>query len=109
MKLRSSRVLTPSKPPTPSMDHQDTPALEAHNLLFLCLLYSCQGLPMGLIFGSLPLLLQSKMTYAGLAIFSLASYPYTFKLLWSPLVDSIFIKSNLIIIIIIIIFFFFFY
>ena len=37
-----------------------------------------------------PFLLQAKASYTAIGIFSLASYPYSFKLLWSPLVDSIY-------------------
>ena len=44
-------------------------------------------------FGSIPFLLKSKLSFADIAIFSLSSYPYSLKLLWSPLVDSVFFKS----------------
>ena len=37
-----------------------------------------------------PFLLQSKASYTQIGIFSVASYPYSFKLLWSPIVDSIY-------------------
>jgi PAT family acetyl-CoA transporter-like MFS transporter 1 len=49
-----------------------------------------QGIPIGLAFGSVPFLLKSKLSYSQLGIFSLATYPYSLKLLWSPIVDSIF-------------------
>jgi hypothetical protein len=51
-------------------------------------LYALQGIPLGLVHGSLPYLLKKHLTYTDLAVFSFASYPYLFKLLWSPLVDS---------------------
>jgi len=48
-----------------------------------------QGVPMGLVFGTVPFLLKaSSASYADLGFFSLASYPYSLKLLWSPIVDS---------------------
>ncbi|QRV76712.1 MFS transporter, acetyl-coa transporter [Ceratobasidium sp. AG-Ba] len=56
----------------------------------LITLYLIQGIPIGLAFGSVPFLLKSKLSYSQLGIFSLATYPYSLKLLWSPIVDSIF-------------------
>ena len=43
--------------------------------------------------GSLPFLLKEHLSYSQIATFSLASYPYSLKLLWSPIVDSLFIPS----------------
>ena len=37
--------------------------------------------------------MRSTMSYTKIGIFSLAAYPYSFKLLWSPIVDTIFSKS----------------
>ncbi|MES1922277.1 hypothetical protein MHBO_003786, partial [Bonamia ostreae] len=39
------------------------------------------------------LLLSAKSSYKDIAIFSTTYYPYSLKLLWSPLVDSIFWKK----------------
>lgn len=53
---------------------------------------------MGLISGTIPFLLKGLDTststhgYASLGLISLASQPYNLKLLWSPLVDSIYDK-----------------
>lgn len=47
-----------------------------------------QGIPVGLSFGSVPFLLKSKLSYSQVALFSLAAYPYSLKLLWSPIVDA---------------------
>lgn len=47
-----------------------------------------QGIPVGLAFGSIPFLLRSRLSYSQIGLFSLASYPYSLKLLWSPIVDS---------------------
>ena len=33
--------------------------------------------------------MRSNMSYTKIGIFTLAGYPYSFKLLWSPLVDTI--------------------
>jgi len=35
-----------------------------------------------------PFMLQSRLSFSQIGIFSLATYPYSFKLLWSPIVDS---------------------
>lgn len=43
--------------------------------------------------GSVPFLLREHLSYSQLAIFSLASYPYSLKLFWSPIVDSKFFPS----------------
>lgn len=53
----------------------------------------CQGVPFGLAFGSIPFLLKSisdsnGTSYTDIGLFSLASYPYTLKILWSPIVDA---------------------
>ncbi|CAJ0864462.1 14875_t:CDS:10 [Entrophospora sp. SA101] len=65
---------------------------DRRNVVLLIILYLLQGIPVGLAFGSIPFLLKSKLTYSQLGIFSLATYPYSLKLLWSPLVDSIYSK-----------------
>lgn len=44
---------------------------------------------MGLASGSVPFLLKSHVSYAEIGVFSLASYPYSLKLLWSPIVDAV--------------------
>lgn len=52
-----------------------------------------QGIPVGLAFGSIPFLLKAKLSYGQVGIFSLASYPYSMKLLWSPIVDAVYNKK----------------
>ncbi|KAK4049362.1 hypothetical protein OIO90_005491 [Microbotryomycetes sp. JL221] len=59
-------------------------------LVLLIALYLLQGVPVGLAFGSIPFLLRSKLSYSQIGIFTLCTYPYSLKLLWSPIVDSIF-------------------
>ncbi|RKP38643.1 acetyl-coenzyme A transporter 1-domain-containing protein [Dimargaris cristalligena] len=63
------------------------------NILLLVVLYLLQGVPVGLAFGSIPFLLKAKLSYAQIAVFSLASYPYSLKLFWSPIVDSLYFRS----------------
>ena len=62
---------------------------DRRNFLLLVLLYFLQGVPMGLAGGSVPFLLKSHLSYGQIGIFSLASYPYSLKLLWSPIVDAV--------------------
>ena len=44
----------------------------------------------GLLLYCRPFLLQANASYTQIGIFSLASYPYSFKLFWSPIVDSVY-------------------
>ena len=59
--------------------------------LVLTTLYVIQGIPIGLIWGSMSSILSenSSYSYSQQAIFTLTYYPYSLKLLWSPLVDSL--------------------
>ena len=57
--------------------------------MLLVLLYFLQGVPMGLAGGSVPFLLKNYMSYGQIGVYSLASYPYSLKLLWSPIVDAL--------------------
>ncbi|EKX43642.1 hypothetical protein GUITHDRAFT_110438 [Guillardia theta CCMP2712] len=61
---------------------------DVENILLLLLLYTLQGVPMGLA-ASVPLLLQERgASYSQQSIFSLVSWPFSLKLLWAPIVDS---------------------
>ena len=66
-------------------------ASDALNAVLLVVLYMIQGVPLGLSMGAMPFLLQNipDMSYTKIGIFTLAGYPYSFKLLWSPIVDTI--------------------
>lgn len=82
----------PPTPHTPGMataSFADLPGSDKRNFLLLCLLYFLQGIPMGLAMGSVPFLLKSHFSYGQIGIFSLAQYPYSLKLLWSPIVDAV--------------------
>eukprot|EP00879_Flechtneria_rotunda_P017194 GHRR01018010.1.p1 GENE.GHRR01018010.1~~GHRR01018010.1.p1 ORF type:complete len:390 (+),score=144.30 GHRR01018010.1:480-1649(+) len=63
------------------------------NMALLVLLYAMQGIPLGLTSGAMPFLLQSKLSMTEIGIFSMSSYPYSFKLLWSPIVDSCYSRT----------------
>ena len=61
------------------------------NVAILLLLYTLQGVPMGLS-ASVPLILQEKgATFLQQAQFDVVSYPFSMKLLWAPLVDSLYV------------------
>ncbi|KAI0651429.1 MFS general substrate transporter [Trametes meyenii] len=62
-------------------------------IVLLIILYLIQGFPLGLALGSVPFLLREHLSYSEIAVFSLAGYPYSLKLLWSPIVDSTFFPS----------------
>lgn len=64
---------------------------DRHQFFLLIMLYFLQGIPVGLTFGTIPFILKSSekpSSYLTIGIFSMATYPYSFKILWSPLVDS---------------------
>jgi MFS transporter, PAT family, solute carrier family 33 (acetyl-CoA transportor), member 1 len=62
-------------------------------MIVLLLLYTLQGIPMGLC-GSIPLIMKERgVSYEGLSLFSLVSVPFSLKLMWAPLVDSCYFKS----------------
>ena len=91
---RESFSLDNELPPTPMTPNPNTsffelPRQDRRNFLLLVLLYFLQGIPMGLASGSVPFLLKSHLSYGQIGVFSLASYPYSLKLLWSPIVDAI--------------------
>lgn len=91
---RSSFTLDNEPPPTPhpesaSKGFTDLPEQDKRNFLLLVLLYFLQGIPMGLASGSVPFLLKSHLSYGQIGVYSLASYPYSLKLLWSPIVDAV--------------------
>ncbi|KAK5114651.1 hypothetical protein LTR62_002224 [Meristemomyces frigidus] len=99
---RSSFTLDEAPPPISPFGEKDGPGSaseskgffelpmqDRRNFLLLVLLYFLQGIPMGLAGGSVPFLLKSHLSYGQIGVYSLASYPYSLKLLWSPIVDAI--------------------
>ncbi|KAJ0161568.1 putative membrane protein [Colletotrichum tanaceti] len=89
---RESFTLDDPVPKTPIANNHgffELPVQDQRNFLVLVLLYFLQGVPMGLAGGSVPFLMKDHMSYSEIGIFSLASYPYSLKLLWSPIVDAV--------------------
>ncbi|CAN7985656.1 unnamed protein product, partial [Ixodes hexagonus] len=66
---------------------------EWRSILLLLFLYVLQGIPLGL--GSaVPLMLQNRhVSYKEQALFSFVSWPFSVKLLWAPIVDSVYSSS----------------
>jgi len=89
---RESFSLDEHVPHTPVANNHSffqLPLQDRKNFALLVLLYFLQGIPMGLATGSVPFLLKEHMSFGQIGIFSLASYPYSLKLLWSPIVDAV--------------------
>ncbi|KAL3995089.1 Acetyl-coenzyme A transporter 1 family protein [Acanthocheilonema viteae] len=62
------------------------------SLCLLMFLYLLQGIPLGLI-AAIPLVLSGKhVSYGQQAVFSFAHWPFSVKLLWAPIVDSVYWK-----------------
>lgn len=60
------------------------------NIALLFFLYLLQGIPIGLT-SAIPMLLQNRgASYSQQAEFSFATWPFSLKLLWAPIVDSLF-------------------
>lgn len=68
-------------------------AKDRWNIALLLLLYTLQGIPLGLA-GSIPMVLQAKkIGYRQQAMFSFVSWPFSVKLLWAPIVDAVYSRS----------------
>lgn len=62
-------------------------------IVILFFLYLLQGIPLGLS-NTIPMILQNRgASYRQQAEFSLVQWPFSLKLLWAPIVDSIFSRK----------------
>ncbi|KAH9508685.1 hypothetical protein Btru_049637 [Bulinus truncatus] len=81
-----------SAAPDVSPVHGNISGGDLNSIMLLMFLYLLQGIPLGLA-GSIPMLLQSrKVSYTDQALFSLVYWPFSIKLLWAPLVDSLYVQ-----------------
>jgi hypothetical protein len=87
--LDNEPALVPQTPILTTTSFHNLPRNDKRNFLLLCVLYFLQGVPMGLATGSVPFLLKPYLSYGQIGVFSLASYPYSLKLFWSPIVDAV--------------------
>lgn len=84
---KSTSTESTAKPVVAAANDDD--ASDWPSIVLLLLLYTLQGVPMGLS-SSIPFILQEKVGYADQATFSLVSWPFSLKLLWAPFVDSLY-------------------
>ena len=62
------------------------------SIALLMFLYILQGIPLG-IGSSIPYLLTSrKVSYSDQALYSFVHWPFSLKLLWAPIVDSVYLR-----------------
>jgi PAT family acetyl-CoA transporter-like MFS transporter 1 len=61
-------------------------------IVFLISVYFLQAIPLGLN-RSIPLILSARnVTYGAQGTFSFATWPFTLKILWAPIIDLLYIK-----------------
>ena len=71
-------------------DQQSSVKRDRASIALLMFLYVLQGIPLGLA-GAMPMLLQTKkVAYKDQATFSLVFWPFSMKLLWAPIVDTVY-------------------
>lgn len=90
--LNGEGYMEPEDVPKEDPSNKKISTKDKKNMVFLSVLYLIQGVPLGLALGSVPFLLKEHLSYSQLATFALSSYPYSLKLLWSPIVDSLYFK-----------------
>mmetsp|Transcript_69278 Transcript_69278/g.185719 ORF Transcript_69278/g.185719 Transcript_69278/m.185719 type:complete len:194 (-) Transcript_69278:1233-1814(-) len=67
---------------------------EYGNIALLLILYTLQGIPMGLSgFMTMEIKDIFKDSFSEMGTFSLATWPFSLKLLWAPIVDSVYSES----------------
>ncbi|KAL5279807.1 SLC33A1 family protein [Megaselia abdita] len=80
------------KSSTASSEHHEATDIRGDrgNIAILFFLYLLQGIPLGLT-SAIPMLLQNRgASYSQQAEFSFAYWPFSLKLLWAPIVDSLY-------------------
>ena len=61
---------------------------DKESIVWLLVLYTLQGVPLGMS-AVFPLLLKERgASYSDLALFSMSGWPFALKLLWAPIVDA---------------------
>lgn len=73
-----------------SKDSRNSFQDEKSNIAILFFLYVLQGIPLGLG-GSIPMILQNRsISYKDQALFSFVYWPFSIKLIWAPIIDSLY-------------------
>lgn len=94
IELKSSLIIEKTEVKTETTESNKPNAKEdIFNILFILLLYVFQAIPLGLL-SSIPMILQSrKVSYLDQGLISFAFWPLSLKLLWAPLIDTIYLKK----------------
>ena len=91
----ASAKLLKSKSQEPNVEIKNPSGIagDERNVAILLFLYILQGIPLGLG-AAIPLILTNRhVSYKEQAEFSFAYWPFSIKLLWAPIVDSLFISK----------------
>lgn len=68
------------------------PKKDLNKIFLLIYLYFLQGIPLGLA-ATMPFLLSARgISYSDQGTFSFSIWPFSLKILWAPIVDSMYIK-----------------
>ena len=87
----TSKLLRKSSGPEVQVKKPQGVAGDGKNIAVLLFLYVLQGIPLGLG-AAIPLILTNRqVSYKQQAEFSFAYWPFSIKLLWAPIVDSLFV------------------
>ena len=78
-------------PPKPKRDKLDLTG-DRLNICLLLLLYTLQGVPMGLSSTVAFSLTEKGASFSDQGVFSLASWPFSLKILWAPMIDALYVK-----------------
>ena len=84
----NGRKQTPSKPKREKLDLTG----DRLNICLLLLLYTLQGVPMGLSSTVAFSLTEKGASFGDQGVFSLASWPFSLKILWAPMIDALYVK-----------------
>lgn len=56
-------------------------------MILLVILYMLQGLSLGFFLSTIPMLFKQYLTYQEIGVIMLCTMPFSFKVLWSPIVE----------------------
>ena len=62
-------------------------------IALLTILYAFQGIPLGFFMGTVPILFKQYLSYAEIGVIMMCTMPFSFKLLWSLIVEFTHIKA----------------
>jgi len=64
---------------------------ETKSLLMLFGLYFVHYVPLNFSWQTMPIILRQQLSYSDVGTFLVSQYPYSWKVVWSPIVDAIFV------------------